>query len=352
MQEWEQLKEEGRKFYQDSQWSKATECYTKAIALNPTAAVLYSNRALCHMQLSDFSRAREDAEIAIRLDPMVVKYYWTLSRALRRLNLHRESAEACIAGLKVDPCDEVLLSRLLEAQQLNTAAGSDEKLGFELEHFLPRSDVFPGETLLPNSESLMRSTLSDLKKRAERGSKAARKYLRALELMQGAAIDAFNGTDSQAVFHKFLEARKLWYVIPAASDVRRKFHEMAKEAAEKDPKNAEALYVILLTEVWRQGGGYENLIPIARTCVTLKPNVAEFHVILGHYHAYAGDYKNAVVSFDRALQLQWNPEVVFNKGRALQAQENRDREAIKVSPNRSKLIHVFSSNCAENHELS
>ena len=71
---WIQRKEEGNAHYKKSEWTEAMNCYTKAIRINPKAAVLYSNRALCEIQLKKFQLAREDAEDALELDPKQVDH--------------------------------------------------------------------------------------------------------------------------------------------------------------------------------------------------------------------------------------------------------------------------------------
>jgi tetratricopeptide (TPR) repeat protein len=265
LQEWEKLEEQGNGFYQDLQWPKAIACYTKAIALNPTAAVLYSNRALCHLQLSEFANARDDAENAIRFDPKVVKFYITLSRALQGLKLHPESAKACKAGLEVDPSNEVLLARLMEAQQQSNAAdGELEKnlgscritaqenahrsakkgsSGFKVpdqklarkpdQHIFDSSEGTTGEPI-PNNDELI-SALTELAMRAEGGSATARKYLRAFELMQEIVCDVLDGDGgiSPAIMRRYREARKLWYSVPSPNRFLLKLRKGAEEAVKK-----------------------------------------------------------------------------------------------------------------------
>jgi tetratricopeptide (TPR) repeat protein len=311
IQEWEKLKEEGNTLYQDSQWSKAMECYTKAIALNPHAAALYSNRALCQLQLSEFARAREDAESAIRLDSKVVKYYRTLSRALQGLKLQQESAEVCKAGLKLDPCDEVLTSRLMAArQEIATAA-------YELQpvHYLCKNPPGTGD---PADDTYLKSVFYSLKMREERGSLTARKYLTAVKLMIDAGADASAGGDSGAIFHKFRESKKLWDVIPSEPRIVNKFREIANQALEKNPGDADALHVLVSTdERWIRGAVDDGLLSMAKACVSLQPNVAEFHLTLGHLYMHLNDSKNALNCWTRSLELEWNPEVLFYKACAL-----------------------------------
>ncbi len=109
--EWESLKEEGNQFYKSSNWTEAMNCYTQALSRDPKQAVLYSNRALCEIQLEMFDLAREDAEDAIELDKKQVKYYRTLSEALYHLKLFPEAVEVAERGLEIDPRDPTLLLR-------------------------------------------------------------------------------------------------------------------------------------------------------------------------------------------------------------------------------------------------
>ena len=59
----------------DHQFTEAVEGYTKAIALNPTNAVYYANRAAAHIHLENFGFALADASKAIELDPKYTKVY-------------------------------------------------------------------------------------------------------------------------------------------------------------------------------------------------------------------------------------------------------------------------------------
>ena len=106
---WKELKEEGNQHYRNNRWIEAMNSYTTAICINPNVAILYSNRAICEIQLSKFQLAREDAEDALELDPDQVKYYRILSEALCNLLLFEEASATCKAGLEIDPRDERLL---------------------------------------------------------------------------------------------------------------------------------------------------------------------------------------------------------------------------------------------------
>ena len=95
---------------------KAINCYTRALDVNPDEAVLYSNRAICEIQLKQFDLARQDAECAIRLDRKNVKFYRVLAEALMGLEAYEKALEACQQGLKLDPREATLLTRQRECK--------------------------------------------------------------------------------------------------------------------------------------------------------------------------------------------------------------------------------------------
>ncbi|CAF1335585.1 unnamed protein product [Didymodactylos carnosus] len=108
---WQQLKEQGNMCFSNKQWTQAMNFYSEAIHLDSKQAVLYSNRALCEINLKKYQLAREDAEDAIDLDNKQIKYFRVLSEALMGLELYSEAKGICNEGLKINPCDEILLVR-------------------------------------------------------------------------------------------------------------------------------------------------------------------------------------------------------------------------------------------------
>ena len=60
------------------QYDAAIESYTKAIALDPTNAVYYSNRAAAYSSKNDHANAIVDANKAIEVDPAFVRAYHRL----------------------------------------------------------------------------------------------------------------------------------------------------------------------------------------------------------------------------------------------------------------------------------
>lgn len=59
----------------NKKYDAAIESYTKAIAVDASNPVYYSNRAAAHASKGDHSSAVQDAEKAIEIDPSFVKAY-------------------------------------------------------------------------------------------------------------------------------------------------------------------------------------------------------------------------------------------------------------------------------------
>lgn len=71
----EKLKQTGNTHMSAKKHDAAIESYSKAIALDPTNAVYFSNRAAAHSSKGDHGSAINDAKKAIDIDPSFVKAY-------------------------------------------------------------------------------------------------------------------------------------------------------------------------------------------------------------------------------------------------------------------------------------
>ena len=74
----DKLKQKGNSLMSGRNYDEAIETYTKAIELDPTNPVYYSNRAAAHSSKGDHLSATGDAEKAIEVDPAYVKAYHRL----------------------------------------------------------------------------------------------------------------------------------------------------------------------------------------------------------------------------------------------------------------------------------
>uniref|UniRef100_A0A669PE47 Protein unc-45 homolog B n=1 Tax=Phasianus colchicus TaxID=9054 RepID=A0A669PE47_PHACC len=83
-----QLKEEGNKYFQASDYERAAESYTKAMKLNKDRAlqaVLYRNRAACFLKKEEYAKAASDASRAIDINSSDIKALYRRSQALEKL---------------------------------------------------------------------------------------------------------------------------------------------------------------------------------------------------------------------------------------------------------------------------
>ena len=129
----EKLKQTGNTQMSAKKHDLAIASYSKAIALDPTNAVYFSNRAAAHSSKGDHASAVEDAKRAIEVDSAFVKAYSRLGyllplRCIRReplthrfshahysLGDYRAAAAAFRQGTELDPTNENLKSGLKNA---------------------------------------------------------------------------------------------------------------------------------------------------------------------------------------------------------------------------------------------
>ncbi|KLO20444.1 TPR-like protein [Schizopora paradoxa] len=83
----EKEKEKGNKFVSAKKYNEAIEAYGRAIALNPSNAVYYSNRAAAHSFNNDHPSAIIDAQKALEVDSKFVKAYNRLGCVFDRIQV-------------------------------------------------------------------------------------------------------------------------------------------------------------------------------------------------------------------------------------------------------------------------
>ena len=73
-------------------------------AKSPHEAVLFTNRALCHLKLGQWTLVVEDCQKALQLDSILVKAHFFLGQALIEL----ENYDDAILSLKTGTCDSLV----------------------------------------------------------------------------------------------------------------------------------------------------------------------------------------------------------------------------------------------------
>ncbi|OQS03449.1 hypothetical protein THRCLA_04247 [Thraustotheca clavata] len=108
---WLAWKEQGNIHYQNREFELATQQYTQALWHAPKEFTLYSNRALCELQLKKYELARQDAIDALHISEPTTKLYRILSEALVGLHCYHDALMECEKGLQLDANDPILLNR-------------------------------------------------------------------------------------------------------------------------------------------------------------------------------------------------------------------------------------------------
>jgi tetratricopeptide (TPR) repeat protein len=127
------LKDEGNEFFKNGDFAKAYERYTRAIAEEPLACVLYSNRSACCLALKRYREAELDCGIAISLDKSFGKGYFRRAQArlhLGRLELARIDAQEAV-NLAPGKATKDLLAEIVkkietEAKERKTVVGKGD----------------------------------------------------------------------------------------------------------------------------------------------------------------------------------------------------------------------------------
>lgn len=126
----DKLKQEGNSLMSAKKYDEAIEAYAKAITLDGTNPVYYSNRAAAYSSKGDHLSAIGDANKAIEVDPGFSKGYHRLGHAQYSLGDFKAAADAFERGLSVDPNNAGLKSSL---------ASTKAKISTEDSEVSPRS---------------------------------------------------------------------------------------------------------------------------------------------------------------------------------------------------------------------
>ncbi|KAG8895296.1 hypothetical protein FRC00_007633 [Tulasnella sp. 408] len=120
----DKLKQAGNSHMTAKDYAAAIESYTKAIALDATNPVYFSNRAAAHSSAEDHYSAIEDARKALELDPNFTKAYSRMGHAYFCLEEYDEALSAYQKGLALDPNNANLKSGVENSRQKLNKAGS------------------------------------------------------------------------------------------------------------------------------------------------------------------------------------------------------------------------------------
>ncbi|CAG2213903.1 UNC45 [Mytilus edulis] len=101
------LREEGNKHFKSGDIDGAISCYTQALDLGDLKetdkAIIYKNRAACHLKKDKFSAAVQDATASLEIVPDDPKALYRRCQAYEKLNKAEEAYKDAAALMKSDP---------------------------------------------------------------------------------------------------------------------------------------------------------------------------------------------------------------------------------------------------------
>lgn len=99
----QQLKQAGNAAFSAGNNEEAVKCFTRAIEIDRSDHVFFSNRSAAYACLGKYEDARSDAEECVRLAPTWAKGYSRLGLALFNLREYEKAREAYARGLEIEP---------------------------------------------------------------------------------------------------------------------------------------------------------------------------------------------------------------------------------------------------------
>ena len=136
-------KVQGNEFIAANKPEKALECYSKAINLDPSNAIYFSNRAAAYSMMGDHFNALEDAKQSCKLNPNYSKAYNRLGKAHLALGEPEEAIIAFTKALELDPKDSNVKTSL-ETARRSASGESSEEVSKPAPASSSKSPQFPG----------------------------------------------------------------------------------------------------------------------------------------------------------------------------------------------------------------
>ena len=116
------FKDSGNVFLQAGKFSEAITAYTKAIELDPTDHVFFSNRSAAYLSAGEAEKALEDGQKCTEISPKWAKGHSRKGAALHALKRYDEASDAYEVGLEIAPEDAGLTSGLAEVMKVKTTS--------------------------------------------------------------------------------------------------------------------------------------------------------------------------------------------------------------------------------------
>ncbi|XP_018838600.1 protein SGT1 homolog [Juglans regia] len=112
------LETKAKEAFIDDHFELAEQLYSQAIALNPTRAELFADRAQANLKLNNFTEAVADANKAIEMNPLLARAYLRKGSACFNLEEYQTAKAALETGASLAPEDSRFTNLLKECDQL------------------------------------------------------------------------------------------------------------------------------------------------------------------------------------------------------------------------------------------
>lgn len=120
-------KEMGNKFFKEKKFVQAIECYSRSVALQPSA-VSYANRAMAYIKIRRFKEAESDCTEALALDDRYIKAYSRRGTARKELGNYLGAVADAEFALRLEPDNKEL-----KEQYINVKAMCEKTIGVKHE---------------------------------------------------------------------------------------------------------------------------------------------------------------------------------------------------------------------------
>ncbi|QEL62655.1 hypothetical protein SBP28_004372 [Candidozyma auris] len=126
----EEYKAEGNKLFAAKEFDKAIEQFTKAIETSDVPNhVLYSNRSACYASLKNFTKALEDAEKCVEINPTWAKGYNRVGAAQYGIGNLEDAKKSYSKALELDSSNAMAKSGLQAVEDAENSQSPDMGLG-------------------------------------------------------------------------------------------------------------------------------------------------------------------------------------------------------------------------------
>lgn len=376
-------KNEGNASLSKGEYQNAVDCYTKAIELDGTNHVFYSNRSAAYLSMEKADEALKDADKCIEIKPDWVKGYTRKGAALHKKRDYEEAVKAYEDGLKVDPSNAACSSGLEEVKKamssntfnpLASAFGPDMfgKIATNprISHFLQDPEFLQKLQEIQKDPSKMNQYLQDQRVMTvlaelmglnmsgpENGdnhqpepsstSESSPKPEEPKPEEPKPEVPEENLTEEELAQKKSREAADEAKARGNSFYKKKQFDEAIacyNEAFEKDPTNM--LYLSNLAAVYLEKGDLDECIAKCKKAIEVgRENRADYSIIAKAYTRIGNAYlkmeeteenlQNAIDAYENA-QVEFRTKVVDKKIKDTQKKLKKAKELAYIDPDKAE----------------